>query len=152
MKTTLIFLFLLTTPLAEYMNGDYTIYRRQVDGQEQFYSNSQLFVNFLGTYNTESPLIFDINGSGVVDTNDMLMILTGYGYSYPMDHLDSVTINIQYSHGWLSTYPEAAICFTHPTIADENQSSFQPGDTLKSFWIEYVFTDSLVKEWVYKVN
>jgi hypothetical protein len=136
--------------MCECTDGEKVIYRKrlEVDGviTNTYYSNADGLLNFNTHYGENSPLIYDFNGSGIVDSGDLISLLSGYGETPPPYDLCDVDVNMIFSHGWDSEYPGSWECFVHPTLIDEDlvQGEYCP---INTFWVEIIYMDSVVKLW-----
>lgn len=138
-------------PMCECVDDIKTVYRKQVEYPDSttqyFYSDANGLLNFNTHYGNPSPKIYDFNGTGIVDTEDLISFLSGYGQIPPTIDLCDIQVNYLNSHGWPSEYPDSYFCIVHPTAIDENfDISYCPVNT---FWVELVYIDSTIKLWLH---
>lgn len=127
-------------------NDNATMYRRvkKVNYEvveDNYYFNTYSFLNFTSNLGLNSPLIYDFDGSGVVDTQDYLSALNGFGLNPPNFEVCDVMVDVVNSHGWSSSYPDAYFCVVHITSIDES-SLFTDACPLNTFHIDVIYLDS----------
>jgi hypothetical protein len=140
--------------LSQYLEGQYSIYRTQINGNNTYYFNVTTFTIFLSHYGLPSINVFDYNGNGVVDATDFNSTLSGFGNQYIADYnINDATIYLQASSGWGLELEGWNIIFLKTTPWDENPPGEFIPDNLKSFFLEGIRSNGdSVKIWYHKTN
>ncbi len=140
--------------LSQYLDGQYSVYRTQINGNNTYYFNSPTFLVFLSSYGLESPNVFDYNSNGFVDASDFNSTLSGFGNQYVADYeINDATIYLQASSGWGLELEGWSIIFLKTTPWDENPPGEFIPNNLKSFFLEGIRSNGdSVKIWYYKIS
>jgi hypothetical protein len=140
--------------LSQYLEGQYSVYRTEINGNNTYYFNSSTFTIFLSYYGVSSNNVFDYNVNGVVDATDFNSTLSGFGNQYIADYnINDATIYLQASSGWGLELEGWNIIFLKTTPWDENPPGEFIPDNLKSFFLEGIRSNGdSVKIWYHKTN
>jgi len=111
---------------------------------DEYYFSTNNFLNFTEDFNQPSPNVFDFNVSGTVDGADYLSMIGGYGQEKVDTLLCDIDVLFPNSHAWNAVYPNSYACFIHITPFDEVSMTYS-ACPLKSYYIEVVYLDSVVK-------
>jgi len=166
MRTILLALILVpgiitAQPFEEWTQGEAYFcywYQNNLEGccinQEQFFSDVNTLLSFSASYGQISPLIFDFNANGTVDSSDLISLLSGYGETPPTNTPDisQVIIIQQFSHGWMAEFQGADICFVKPTLIDEPDIIDPENGPIESFWIELVYGFDVYEFYFIRIN
>jgi len=141
--------------VGDYLEGQYDIYRVQIEGIDTYYFSTSTLLNFLPLYGQQSGNIFDFDSSGAVDASDLLQALSGWGENYEADYevADALILN-QFSTGWFLALPGWEVIFLTVTPIDEElgtqcQCPYIP-DTLNSFFLQGERNGETWRVWYYK--
>lgn len=134
-------------PLSDHLESNYYIYRTEIDGVVQYYSNSETVTDFLGSWGINSPNIFNFAGLPIVDSPDLLNVINGYGQAYtPAWDIYEGFVSQTFSSGWELTIPGWDIVYLKVTPNDEACVCFVP-DILNSFLLEGIINGHQYKVW-----
>lgn len=156
-------------PFESYIDGDYYIYRVQqevidtlvfesdtlftIDTLDSYYSNVYLKLKVKAAIGDPSPNIFDFDSDGLVDIDDLLNILDGYGSVYDTDYdINQISILFQQSSGWTCTHPDWDVLFVKVTPIDEVGETPYIPNTLNSYFLEGEKDGFMRKVWYYRVG
>ena len=109
------------------------------------YSDSGVILSMLGSWQTVSPNIWDLDGSGSVDSGDLLLMLGGFGTESDTDLCD-FDIQGTWSSAWLCDYPGTEICFLHISVTDESDLDWD-ACPLNTFWTERLTPEGILREY-----
>lgn len=140
-----------SVPLSNYLDGEYYVYRTEVDGVNEYYFNSSVLLDFNASFGQPSGNIWDFNASGVVDSQDLALGLSGYGNGFDADYdIESAQVLGQFSSGWIIDLEGWDVAFLKVTPSDEG-GQFIP-ETLNSFFLEGERSGQTWKVWYYAAN
>ena len=143
-----------SNPLSNYLYEDYYCYRIEESWpthpswQDNYYFDAQGLLDFLSTYGQPSGNIFDFDGSGEVDSGDLLDVQAGFGDVAPVPFdIYSASVNGQFSSGWLLNIEGFDDNFAVLKVTPSDEGGVFIPDTLKSFFIEGTVEGQNFKYW-----
>jgi hypothetical protein len=114
----------------------------------QTYTDTGVLMDIIGNWGTISPNIYDLDGSGSVDSGDLLLALGGFGIESLTDICDFV-ITGTWSSAWQCDYPDTQICFLHISVTDESDLDWD-ACPLNTFWTERLTPEGILREYWHK--